>query len=1857
MNKILNFTNMKKSILTIILSLYSVLSFSQAASNFTGAVDDKWSTAGNWSAGIPVAATKVTLLKSVTLDVDATIKQLKTTASSDASVVVTGDADKVLTITGTGVGQPIQIGGTGKHLDLTGVSVDMNPGDGTEALAINGANSNLTLGEFSSSQHTNMFAQAGIANPRTITLNGAYTSTKWIQFKSNSTVVFGENYDPTNHTNQMRFLDNAQGPARVTVKGTNWLKAGLKIIAVKTGTLTLDGENAMKGSIELQTTAGMNLNVNKNQSAKTITMGSGTLTITMGDDVTSLAFADNSAANWGTGKIVISNFKDDVISFGTDANGLTAEQLAQIDIGGGQVELGSDGKLAVVNNEVAASTFNNATGDKLWSTAGNWSNGIPNVSTAKIILTDSMILDTDFELSQIKLGGGTGDVNVTSNNGSTLTINGKNVTAPIQNNRGNSSLILDLKVVINSTDAFENIQANAAGTCSVVFGESSELTTSVLTKLLAQNDRTIVFNGLVKDAEGGILQVGAASEVIFGSTSNFQLETDIVLLGNNTVLTSNTADQGNFISSGFKIKPDSDKGYGHVVTLNGKNTFKGNILVKDTAITYNFNADQTNMGTITMGAGNLNLRIGSGGVDTIAFADNSSADWGNGKIVVTDFSDNVIGFGNSNSGITKAQLAQIDVGGTALKLSSTGELESYDIANERLLITGVLDGDLPGGYPKVIELYAETDIWDLAKYGIDVASNGKASTKPDYYLQSGSLAAGKHYIIGRKSGAGQGGFDDWFGEAADMYTNGNTMNGDDAIALYKITSSDTVNIDVAGAVGTDGTGEPWEYTDGWLYRNHATKANTTFNMDDWTACKKCADTYTKNSDMAKPFPKGTYMPTLPEKLMITGILDGDLSGGYPKALELYAVTDIADLSKYGIDVASNGKASSSSTIDYYLDAGTLTAGNFYHIGRRSGAGQGGFDDWFGVAADMYTNGNTFNGDDAVVLYHIDGTDTVTMDVAGALGTDGTGEPWEYTDGWLYRKNGKEAKTTFAVTDWTACKKCADTYSKNSDMPNPFPYEGYSSDTSPTSVYLQASEGSVDESAGTYAVSVLIADPSPDSATVVHFVYTGSNPFDINNFTSDTLTFPAGSSAAQTVNIPIKNDDTPEGEVSHTFALQNLSGGYQSALSSPNTFTLTILDDDLGEFNMVFNEMHIDPASDITGDANGDGTRDAIADEFIELINNGSSAFDLSGYYLTDSEEPNSAARHIFPEGTIVDAGQAVVVFGGGIPVSPTNFGGAIVHTASENNGGVALGNSGRTVMVKNSDGLTVLSQAYDAAQGGINQSITRSPDITGTFVSHSGVSAANGALFSPGMKLDSTNFYDHTSTKVQFQVLKGSYKEGEDASFTLGVTINGASSTNATEVTVASSGVGNGNLGDVDGFTPQTITFDAGSSATQYVTINITNDDLEEGNENIEFGLFTPSGGDNVSIGSPSKFMLTLSDDDVSNPLVLNEVLTDPPSDDAATTDVVEGDANGDGTRSFSDDEFVELVNTNSVGLDISGYTIYDNVGLRHTFAEGSFLSGGGVALVFGGGSPTGEFGGADIVTTASGGSLALTNTGDKVVINDKNGNQIIEFEYGGSTTYDGGSDQSLTRDPDLTGDFVLHSTTVAGGVYSPGTQTDGSVFDVGLNDPTTIQFALREFTLANNDGSYDLQDYSIEVAISNPSATIATQAQVVFTASDNGSAADLNNYVGEVITFGSGTSDSQNSVVKITNSNIALGTRYDFALLNVSGGNAATIGENSTFTLIVGDPGSVPLSIENERAGVTISPNPTSDFINVKIDKNKVLERYFVTDMSGAYLETKGVNKVVDHIRIDARNFNNGLYILGLNFEGESVKLKFIKR
>ena len=67
-----------------------------------------------------------------------------------------------------------------------------------------------------------------------------------------------------------------------------------------------------------------------------------------------------------------------------------------------------------------------------------------------------------------------------------------------------------------------------------------------------------------------------------------------------------------------------------------------------------------------------------------------------------------------------------------------------------------------------------------------------------------------------------------------------------------------------------------------------------------------------------------------ETILISAILDGDRSGGNPKMVELYAKTDIADLSVFGLESGTNG-AASSGTQEYTFDAVELSAGEFIYV--------------------------------------------------------------------------------------------------------------------------------------------------------------------------------------------------------------------------------------------------------------------------------------------------------------------------------------------------------------------------------------------------------------------------------------------------------------------------------------------------------------------------------------------------------------------------------------------------------------------------------------------------------------------------------------------------------------------------------------------------------------------------------------------------------------------------------------------------------------------------------------------------------------------------------------------------------------
>jgi len=220
--------------------------------------------------------------------------------------------------------------------------------------------------------------------------------------------------------------------------------------------------------------------------------------------------------------------------------------------------------------------------------------------------------------------------------------------------------------------------------------------------------------------------------------------------------------------------------------------------------------------------------------------------------------------------------------------------------------------------------------------------------------------------------------------------------------------------------------------------------------------------------------------------------------------------------------------------------------------------------------------------------------------------------------------------------------------------------------------------------------------------------------------------------------------------------------------------------------------------------------------------------------------------------------------------------------------------------------------------------------------------------------------------------------------------------------------------------------------------------------------------------------------DEVNHPqVIISEIHADPASGLA-------GDANGDGTRSATQDEFVELLNTGFTAVDVSGWTISDGVGLRHTFPAGSVIPPREAAVVFGGGSPSGSFGNAaanGLVFTASSGGLGFNNTGDTVTLADDGGATVQAVSYGS----EGNSDESIVRDPDFSNaPFVKHTLAAGSGgsLYSPGTKIGGQAFTVPpgaviltevMYDPSGADSGLEWVELYNTTGAtLDVSDLCI---------------------------------------------------------------------------------------------------------------------------------------------------------------------------------------
>jgi hypothetical protein len=151
----------------------------------------------------------------------------------------------------------------------------------------------------------------------------------------------------------------------------------------------------------------------------------------------------------------------------------------------------------------------------------------------------------------------------------------------------------------------------------------------------------------------------------------------------------------------------------------------------------------------------------------------------------------------------------------------------------------------------------------------------------------------------------------------------------------------------------------------------------------------------------------------------------------------------------------------------------------------------------------------------------------------------------------------------------------------------------------------------------------------------------------------------------------------------------------------------------------------------------------------------------------------------------------------------------------------------------------------------------------------------------------------------------------------------------------------------------------------------------------------------------------------------LNEILADPPAD-------LEGDANADGVRDASDDEFIEIMNCGGSEVDLSGWSLTDATSVRHLFSDSaSIVVSGELVTVFGGGAPAGFVG---KVFTASSGGLGLANSGDVVYLLDAGGAIVDVHSYGG----EGGRDEAMIRYPDCGDAWMLCSEAGLEAAFTP---------------------------------------------------------------------------------------------------------------------------------------------------------------------------------------------------------------------------------
>ncbi|WP_370090503.1 lamin tail domain-containing protein [Ekhidna sp.] len=433
-----------------------------------------------------------------------------------------------------------------------------------------------------------------------------------------------------------------------------------------------------------------------------------------------------------------------------------------------------------------------------------------------------------------------------------------------------------------------------------------------------------------------------------------------------------------------------------------------------------------------------------------------------------------------------------------------------------------------------------------------------------------------------------------------------------------------------------------------------------------------------------------------QDLIITGVIDGPLTGGTPKAVELYATADIADLSLYAVGSANNGGGTDGPEFSL---SGSATSGDFIYVASESTE----FTNWFGFAPDMTSGVLTINGDDAIELFY-DATGTflgaeLVIDVFGEISS--VPGAWSYLDGWAYRNDATGPDgTTFTIGNWMfSGANALDLETSNATASTPFPAGSYSPVSSPvwspTFPYLNNVTttsfdilGQTNEQGTMYYVVVPFNALAPSSAQVV----AGSAP-------GGTLF--SGSKA-----------------ISSAFTTETIS--VAGLIEGLDYDVYVVAEDDETTPNLQSEPIKLSfpPRLVAVTEFMNNSLGSETTDEWIELYNYGLNPVDLTGWSISDEDSDNNviASATINPSDYIILAKSKIDFESqwlGGTPDSRV-----IQHN-------MALADGADEIILSNDDGDVVWSLAYPAG----------ATEGTATYLgySESSTTTTYGSKSSPGI--------------------------------------------------------------------------------------------------------------------------------------------------------------------------------------------------------------------------------------------------------------------------------------------------------------------------------------------------------------------------------------------------------------------------------------------------------------------------------------------------------------------------------------------